>query len=254
MSNLVEFGAMTAAMAEVLKGAVRARLNIMISGGTGSGKTTLLNALSAFVPHDERILTIEDSAELQMLQPHVVRLETRPPNVEGRGTITQRDLVRNALRMRPDRIIVGEVRGDEALDMMQAMNTGHDGSMTTLHANSTRDALSRLETLVLLSGYQIPERAIREQVASAIELLVHVSRLSDGTRRIVNISEIVGMEGEVVTTQDIFVFQKTGVDEEGRVIGHHVPVGVRPHFMERLRSSGVHLAPEIFAHPEERDS
>jgi pilus assembly protein CpaF len=254
MSNLVEFGAMTTAMAEVLKGAVRARLNIMISGGTGSGKTTLLNALSAYVPHDERILTIEDSAELQMLQPHVVRLETRPPNVEGRGTVTQRDLVRNALRMRPDRIIVGEVRGDEALDMMQAMNTGHDGSMTTLHANSTRDALSRLETLVMLSGYQIPERAIREQISSAIELLVHVARLSDGTRRVVNISEIVGMEGEVVTTQDIFMFQKTGLDEDGRVMGRHVPVGVRPHFMERLRSSGVHLAPEIFTHPEEMNS
>jgi pilus assembly protein CpaF len=254
MSDLVGFGTMTAPMAELLQGAVRARLNMLISGGTGSGKTTLLNALSAFVPHDERVITIEDSAELQMLQPHVVRLETRPPNVEGRGTVKQRDLVRNALRMRPDRIIVGEVRGDEALDMMQAMNTGHDGSMTTLHANSTRDALSRLETLVMLSGYQIPDRAIREQIASAIELLVHVARMADGTRRIVNISEIVGMEGEVVTTQDIFVFHKTGVDQEGRVLGQHVPVGVRPHFMERLRYAGIHLPPDIFARPEEYDS
>jgi pilus assembly protein CpaF len=250
LSDLARFGTLTSGMAELLKGAVNARLNVLISGGTGSGKTTLLNALSAFVPHSERIVTIEDSAELQLLQPHVVRLETRPPNIEGRGTVTQRDLVRNSLRMRPDRIIVGEVRGDEALDMMQAMNTGHDGSMTTLHANSTRDALSRLETLVMLSGYQIPDRAIREQIASAIEVLVHVSRLSDGTRRITNISEVVGMEGEVVTTQDIFVFQKTGIDEEGKVVGRHIPVGVRPHFMDRLRASGILLPPDLFEQPE----
>jgi pilus assembly protein CpaF len=253
LSDLVRFGTVSPGMAELLKGAVNARLNMLISGGTGSGKTTLLNALSAFVPHDERIVTIEDSAELQLLQPHVVRLETRPPNIEGRGVVTQRDLVRNSLRMRPDRIIVGEVRGDEALDMMQAMNTGHDGSMTTLHANSTRDALSRLETLVMLSGYQIPDRAIREQVASAIEILVHVARLSDGSRRITNVSEVVGMEGDVVTTQDIFVFQKTGLDEEGRVLGRHVPVGVRPQFMDRLRASGIHLPPDLFELPEGDD-
>jgi pilus assembly protein CpaF len=186
-----------------------------------------------------------------MLQPHVVRLETRPPNIEGRGTVTQRDLVRNALRMRPDRIILGEVRGDEAMDMMQAMNTGHDGSLTTLHANSTRDALTRLETLVLLAGHQIPDKAIREHVASALEVLVHVSRLSDGSRRVTNISEIVGMEGEVITTQDIFAFQKLGVDEEGKVIGRHIALGVRPHFIERLRASGVHLPADMFTHPDE---
>jgi pilus assembly protein CpaF len=207
--------------------------------------------MSAYVPADERIVTIEDSAELQLLQPHVVRLETRPANIEGRGRVTQRDLVRNALRMRPDRIIVGEVRGDEALDMMQAMNTGHDGSITTIHANSTRDALSRLETLVMLSGFQIPDRAIREQVASALELLVHVSRLSDGTRRVTNISEVVGMEGEVVTTQDIFAFQKQGIGEDGKVMGRHVALGVRPMLMERLKTAGVRLEAETFAYPGE---
>jgi pilus assembly protein CpaF len=251
MKDLLHFGTLTEQMAELLQGIVRARINILISGGTGSGKTTLLNAMSAFIPHDERIITIEDSAELQMLQPHVVRLETRPPNIEGRGTVTQRDLVRNALRMRPDRIILGEVRGDEAMDMMQAMNTGHDGSLTTLHANSTRDALTRLETLVLLAGHQIPDKAIREHVASALEVLVHVSRLSDGSRRVTNISEIVGMEGEVITTQDIFAFQKLGVDEEGKVIGRHIALGVRPHFIERLRASGVHLPADMFTHPDE---
>jgi len=251
MRDLLGYGTLTEPMAELLQGIVRARINILISGGTGSGKTTLLNAMSAFIPHDERIITIEDSAELQMLQPHVVRLETRPPNIEGRGTVTQRDLVRNALRMRPDRIILGEVRGDEAMDMMQAMNTGHDGSLTTLHANSTRDALTRLETLVLLAGHQIPDKAIREHVASALEVLVHVSRLSDGSRRVTNISEIVGMEGEVITTQDIFAFQKLGVDEAGKVIGRHIALGVRPHFIERLRASGVHLPPDLFAHPDE---
>ncbi|HWN81513.1 MAG TPA: CpaF family protein [Candidatus Udaeobacter sp.] len=251
MKDLLGFGTLTEPMAELLQGIVRARINILISGGTGSGKTTLLNAMSAFIPPDERILTIEDSAELQLLQPHVVRLETRPPNIEGRGTVTQRDLVRNALRMRPDRIILGEVRGDEAMDMMQAMNTGHDGSLTTLHANSTRDALTRLETLVLLAGHQIPDKAIREHVASALEVLVHVSRLSDGTRRVTNISEIVGMEGEVITTQDIFAFQKLGVDDQGKVIGRHIALGVRPHFIERLKASGVHLPTDLFAHPDE---
>jgi pilus assembly protein CpaF len=247
LTDLIEFHTLTPGMGELLKGAVKARLNLLISGGTGSGKTTLLNAMSAFVPADERIVTIEDSAELQMLQPHVVRLETRPPNVEGRGTVTQRDLVRNALRMRPDRIILGEVRGDEALDMMQAMNTGHDGSITTLHANSTRDALSRLETLVLYSGLQIPNKAIREQIASAIEVLVHVSRMSDGSRKVTNVSEVVGMEGDVVTTQDIFVFHKTGIGEGGKVMGRFMPTGVRPRFMERLLVSGIQIKPELFS-------
>jgi pilus assembly protein CpaF len=251
LTDLIGFHTLTEGMGELLKGTIKARLNLLISGGTGSGKTTLLNALSAYVPADERIVTIEDSAELQLLQPHVVRLETRPPNVEGRGMVTQRDLVRNALRMRPDRIILGEVRGDEALDMMQAMNTGHDGSITTLHANSTRDGLSRLETLVLYSGYSIPNRAIREQIASAIEVLVHVSRMSDGTRKVTNISEVVGMEGEVVTTQDIFLFHKTGIGEGGKVLGRFVPTGVRPRFMDRLLVSGVDISPELFSTEED---
>ncbi len=251
LEDLLAFHTMSQGMGELLKGAVKARLNILISGGTGSGKTTLLNAASAFVPADERIVTIEDSAELQLLQPHVIRLETRPPNVEGRGTVTQRDLVRNALRMRPDRIILGEVRGDEALDMLQAMNTGHDGSITTVHANSTRDALSRLETLVLYSGFTIPNRAIREQIASALELLVHVSRMSDGSRKVTNISEVVGMEGDVVTTQDIFVFHKSGIGEGGRVVGQHLPTGVSPRFLDRLHVSGIHIKPEIFTTVEE---
>jgi len=254
LTDLIEFHTLTPGMGELLKGTVKARLNLLISGGTGSGKTTLLNAMSAFVPADERIVTIEDSAELQMLQPHVVRLETRPPNVEGRGTVTQRDLVRNALRMRPDRIILGEVRGDEALDMMQAMNTGHDGSITTLHANSTRDALARLETLVLYSGLAIPNRAIREQIASAIEVLVHVSRMSDGSRKVTNVSEVVGMEGEVVTTQDIFVFHKTGIGEGGKVLGRFMPTGVRPRFMDRLLVSGVQVNTELFSIAEDVQS
>ena len=246
MDSLVAIGSITAGMAEVLKGAIRARLNGLIVGGTGSGKTTLLNALSAYIPSDERILTIEDAAELQLLQPHVVRLETRPPNIEGKGQITQRDLVRNALRMRPDRIIVGEVRGAEVLDMLQAMNTGHDGSLTTIHANSAREALHRLETLMLLSGVNLPAQAMREQISAALDVVINVTRMADGTRRVVGISEIVGMEREVVAMQDIFVFKKSGISEDGKVLGHYVATGIRPKFADRLEVSGVSLSAELF--------
>jgi pilus assembly protein CpaF len=246
VQDLIEIGTLTAGMAELLKGASRARLNILIVGGTGSGKTTLLNAISAFIPAEERIVTIEDAAELQLLQPHVVRLETRPANIEGKGEITQRGLVRNALRMRPDRIIVGEVRGDEVLDMLQAMNTGHDGSMTTVHANNSRDALHRLETLMLLSGVNLPTRAMREQVAAALDVIIHVSRLSDGTRKIVGVSELVGMEGEIIALQDIFLFQKTGIGEDGRVLGYYRATGIRPKFAEQLAVSGLTLPGNLF--------
>jgi pilus assembly protein CpaF len=246
IDDLVEMRSLTRGMAELLKGAVRARLNVLIAGGTGSGKTTLLNALSAFIPVEERIITIEDAAELQLLQPHVVRLETRPPNIEGKGRITQRDLVRNALRMRPDRIVVGEVRGDEVLDMLQAMNTGHDGSLTTVHANGPRDALHRLETLILLSGLSLPVSAMREQVSAALDVVIHIARLSDGTRRIISVSEIVGMEQDVVAMQDIFTFRKTGITEDGRVTGRYEASGIRPKFADRLFLSGVELSPSIF--------
>jgi pilus assembly protein CpaF len=246
MSDLISFGAITQNMAKVLEGCVKSRLNILISGGTGTGKTTLLNILSEFIPNNERIITIEDSAELQMKQEHVVRLETRPPNIEGRGEVTQRDLVRNTLRMRPDRIILGEVRGGEALDMLQAMNTGHDGSLSTIHSNTTRDALARLETMVLMAGMDLPERAIREQVASALNLVVHLSRMSDGTRKIVQISEITGMEGPTVVMQDIFKFEKKGIGADGRVLGEFQPTGVRPWFMEKLKVSGFDLPPHMF--------
>jgi pilus assembly protein CpaF len=216
-------------------------LNIIISGGTGAGKTTLLNALSAFIPSDERIVTIEDSAELQLQQPHVVRLETRPMNIEGKGEVTQRDLVRNALRMRPDRIVVGEVRGGEAIDMLQAMNTGHDGSLTTIHANTTRDALARLETMIQMTGMRLSDRAMRQQVASAVNLVIQVARLTDGTRRIVSISELTGMEGEMITMQEIFLFERTGVDGSGRVTGRFRTTGIRPRFAERLKQYGMTL-------------
>jgi pilus assembly protein CpaF len=245
-NDLLSFESITGGMLELLKGAVKARLNVLISGGTGAGKTTLLNILSSFVPEDERVLTIEDAAELQLQQEHVVRLETRPPNIEGKGRVSQRDLVRNALRMRPDRIIVGEVRGDEALDMLQAMNTGHDGSLTTIHANTPRDSLSRVETMVLMAGLDLPEKAIREQIASALDVVVQISRLSDGRRKVTNISEIVGMEGNVVTMQDIFVFERMGVAEDGTVLGRFKATGIRPKFAERLYVAGVHLAPGIF--------
>ncbi len=246
MADLVEFGTLTPMLAELLAAAVRSRLNILISGGTGAGKTTLLNVMSNAIPSSERIVTIEDSAELQLQQEHVVRLETRPPNVEGAGAVTQRDLVRNALRMRPDRIVVGEVRGPEVLDMLQAMNTGHDGSLSTVHANSTRDALSRLETMVLLSGIAPPVRAIREYISAALDMTVHLARLSDGTRRLVRVTEVTGMEEEVVTTQDIFIFDQQGIDEHGRVRGFHRATGVRPKFSDRLLQAGINLGAELF--------
>jgi pilus assembly protein CpaF len=245
-NDLLTFESMTPAMLELLKGVVKAKLNVLISGGTGAGKTTLLNVLSGFVPGEERVVTIEDAAELQLQQEHIVRLETRPPNIEGRGRITQRDLVRNALRMRPDRIIVGEVRGDEALDMLQAMNTGHDGSLTTIHANTPRDALSRVETMVLMAGLELPEKAIREQIASALNVVVQIARLTDGRRKVTNVAEIVGMEGNVVTMQDIFVFERLGVSEDGTVLGRFRATGIRPKFAERLFVAGVHLPPGIF--------
>jgi len=246
LNDLLEIGSISPGMAELLKGAIKARLNMLISGGTGSGKTTLLNALSAFIPADERIVTIEDAAELQLLQPHVVRLETRPPNIEGKGQVTQRELVRNALRMRPDRIVVGEVRGNEVLDMLQAMNTGHDGSLTTVHANSSRDALHRLETLMLLTGVNLPSLAMREQISSALDVIIHVTRMADGTRRVVGVSEIVGMERDVVAMQDIFLYKKTGVSEEGKVVGHYEATGIRPKFADRLKVSGVDVSSALF--------
>jgi pilus assembly protein CpaF len=243
--DLVRFGTLTQDMVEFLRACVQVRLNIVVSGGTGSGKTTLLNVLSSFIPNDERIVTIEDAAELQLRQEHVVTLESRPANIEGKGRISIRDLVANALRMRPDRIIVGEVRGGEALDMLQAMNTGHDGSLTTLHSNSPRDTLARLETMVLMAGMDLPHRAIREQVSKAIQLIVHESRMKDGSRKIVNISEVQGMEGDVVVMQDIFVFEQTGV-ENGRIQGRLRPTGIRPRFMETFEVAGIHLPPSIF--------
>jgi pilus assembly protein CpaF len=246
MDDLLENNSISEGMATLLKATVRARLNTLISGGTGSGKTTLLNALSQYIPAEERILTIEDAAELQLLQPHVVRLETRPPNIEGRGQVTQRELVKNALRMRPDRIVVGEVRGDEVLDMLQAMNTGHDGSITTVHANNPRDALHRLETLMLLSGVNLPTTAMREQISSGLDVIIHVSRMADGTRRIVSVAEIVGMEKDVVAMQEIFRFKKTGIGEDGRVEGHYEATGIRPKFAQRLLVSGIDLDPAIF--------
>ena len=245
MNALIEKGALTKEIAEMFQMCVRARLNVLVSGGTGAGKTTLLNALSAFIPEDERIVTIEDSAELQLQQPHVVRLETRPANIEGRGEVTQRDLVKNALRMRPDRIVIGEVRGGESIDMLQAMNTGHDGSLTTIHANTPRDALTRLETMVQMTGMRLPDRAMRQQIASAIDLVVQAARLSDGSRRITSISEITGMEGETITMQEIFLYERQGVDRDGKVIGRFRPTGVRPRFAERLKTYGMQL-PRVF--------
>src|SRR5208337_4198161 len=233
---------------EALKGAVRAKLNIVISGGTGAGKTTLLNVLSGYIGDNERIITIEDSAELQLQQSHIVRLECRPPNLEGKGAVRQRELVINALRMRPDRIIVGEVRGEEALDMLQAMNTGHDGSLTTIHANSPRDAVARLETMALMSNLNLPEKAMRQQIASAIALVIQISRLSDGTRRVTYVTEITGMTGDVVAMQDIFVFEKMGIDVNGHVVGRFRATGVSPKFAERLKKAGVSLPNNIFEH------
>ena len=234
-------------MAQVLQGVVKARRNVLISGGTGSGKTTLLNAMSSFIEHSERIVTIEDSAELQLQQPHVGRLETRPANIEGRGEVTQRDLVRNALRMRPDRIIVGEVRAGEAFDMLQAMNTGHDGSMTTVHANTPRDALSRVEQMIGMAGLEISARSIRGQLAAAVNVVIQVERLEDGRRRVVSITEIVGMEEDVITTQEIFRFRRHGKTTDGKIAGEFETTGVRPRFIEVLASRGIHIPNSIFA-------
>ncbi len=245
VDDLIRFGTATADMFDFLKACVEARLNLFVSGGTGSGKTTTLNVLSSFIPNDERIITIEDAAELQLRQEHVVTLESRPPNIEGKGAIPIRELVRNSLRMRPDRIIVGECRSGEALDMLQAMNTGHDGSMSTGHANSPRDMLSRLETMVLMAGVDLPLRAIREQVASAVDLIVHQSRLKDGTRKITNITEVQGMEGDVIVMQDVFVFEQTGV-VEGKIQGRLKPTGIRPKFVEKFETQGIHLPPGLF--------
>jgi pilus assembly protein CpaF len=244
--NLMELRALTPQLAQVLEACVKSRLNVLISGGTGAGKTTMLNCLSSFIPNDERLVTIEDSAELLLQQPHVVRLETRPPNIEGRGEVTQRNLLRNSLRMRPDRIIVGEVRGDEAIDMLQAMNTGHDGGMTTIHANTPRDALARLETMIAMANLRISDKAMRQQISSAINLIIQVSRMGDGSRKVVSVSEIIGMEGEIITMQEIYRFVRTGVGPKGDVLGQFRPTGIRPRFSERLEQYGFRLPPNVF--------
>ncbi len=251
MEDLIKFGSVTRDFAIFAEAVVKGRANIIVSGGTGSGKTTMLNILSGYIPSNERIITIEDAAELQLQQEHVVRLEARPPNVEGKGAIHIRDLVINALRMRPDRIIVGEVRGGEALDMLQAMNTGHDGSMTTLHSNGPRDTFSRLETMVLMAGMDLPLRAIRQQIASAIDLVIHVSRLRDGSRKVVAATEVVGLEGDTILLQDIFTFEIEGF-ERGKIIGELRPTGIRPRLVERLADYNVHLPPDIFGLPNVR--
>lgn len=245
IENLIEFGSITREAVEFLRACIIARLNVVVSGGTGSGKTTLLNILSNFIPDDERIVTIENAAELQLRQEHVVTLESRPSNVEGRGEVTIRDLVTNSLRMRPDRIVVGEVRGGEALDMLQAMNTGHDGSLTTAHANSPRDMLARLETMVLMAGMDLPHRAIREQMAAAVDVVVHTERMRDGSRKVVSVSEIQGMEGDVITMSEIFRFEQTSI-EDGKVIGRLRPTGLRPKFMQQIQAAGIMLPPSIF--------
>jgi pilus assembly protein CpaF len=246
LEDLLTLKTLTPEIGELLKGIVRARLNVLISGGTGTGKTTILNVLSRFIPGSERIVTIEDSAELQLKQEHVVRLETRPPNIEGRGEITQRDLVKNSLRMRPDRIIVGEVRGAEVLDMLQAMNTGHDGSLTTVHANSPRDALMRLETLVALSGFAVAPGFIRRYISSALNVIIQLNRMIDGSRKVISFQEITGMEGEVVTLQEIFSFEQTGVDREGRIKGRFIPRGIRPKFVDRFKAFGIPIPADLF--------
>lgn len=251
IEDLINFGTVSEEMAIFMDACVKARLNIFVSGGTGSGKTTTLNVLSNFIPHDERIITIEDAAELQLGQNHVVSLESRPPNIEGKGSITIRDLVRNSLRMRPDRVVIGEVRGAEALDMLQAMNTGHDGSLATGHSNSARDMIARLETMVLLAGVDLPVKAIREQIAGAIDVIIQQSRLKDGSRKITSITEVQGMEGDVIVLQDVFTYKQQGVNEDGKIIGRLVPTGVRPKFYERLEVSGIHIPANVFIESEE---
>ena len=246
MQDFLRFKSLTAEMAEVLQGLTKAKVNILISGGTGSGKTTLLNIMSGYIPAEERVITIEDAAELQLQQPHIVRLETRPPNIEGRGEVAQRALVRNALRMRPDRIILGEVRGAEAVDMLQAMNTGHEGSMTTIHANSPRDALTRLENMIGMAGMNLPPKASRQQISSALSVVLQVSRLTDGRRKVVSVQEITGMEGDIITMQEIFAFRQTGIAENGTVQGHFCATGVRPRFVERLHTFGIELPDRLF--------
>ncbi len=246
VEQLIDYGSLTRNMADFIRACVVARLNIVISGGTGSGKTTLLNVLSSFIPEDERIVTIEDAAELRLQQDHIVRMETKPPDIEGRNAVTIRDLVRNSLRMRPDRIVVGEVRGGEALDMLQAMNTGHDGSLTTLHANSPRDALSRLETMCMMAGMDLPIRVVREQVAAAIDVIIQQSRLKDGSRKVTAITEVAGMEGDTIVMTDIFRFDQTGISPDGKVIGELKPTGIRPMFSTKLDAAGFKLGPEVF--------
>ncbi len=246
MKDFLQSKSLTEEMAEILEGLVKAKLNFLISGGAGTGKTTLLNVLSGFIPINERIITIEDAAELQLQQPHIVRLEIRPPNIEGKGEVTQRMLVRNTLRMRPDRIIVGEVRGGEVVDMLQAMNTGHEGSMATVHANTPRDALTRLENMIEMAGFNLPPKAMREQISSALSVFVHISRLSDGKRKVTSISEITGMEGDIITMQDIFVYHQTGVAKDGTVLGHFKATGIRPLFVERLRTHGIEVSEDLF--------
>jgi pilus assembly protein CpaF len=246
VEDLIGFDTISQPLAAFLSACVRVKLNILVSGGSGAGKTTFLNVLSSFIPGGERIVTIEDAAELKLNQPHVVRLESRPPNIEGKGEITIRDLVRNSLRMRPDRIIVGEVRGGEALDMLQAMNTGHEGSISTVHANTPRDALARLETMVMMAGMELPSRAIREQIAAAIHLIIQLSRLVDGGRKVVGVSEVQGLEGQVIVLQDLFTFQQKGIGENGKVIGSIQATGMVPKFMDRFKAAGLKISPEIF--------